>query len=294
MSLSSQPPFEADAHAVVGSRFERQRPPMTQARKRVELTFEVPYSHPSWVLEDEQVPISAVQDEATRVLDSVWRAWSRRTGRAVGVRRDLAIRWDEEHPRIGVDPDVCLLEPPPATAVADLRSLRTWREGDEAPKVVCEVVSHDNAEKDYFVGPRKYAAAGVQELWVFDPQRFGPDDDGGPWVLQVWERGKAGDFRRVYVGDGPAWSAYFQSWLVVKGDGMLLRIADDEEGTRLWPTEAEAGQAEAERARTEAATARAEAATALTEAATARAEADALREKMAELHAQLAALRAAK
>ncbi|MFO0609598.1 MAG: Uma2 family endonuclease [Polyangiales bacterium] len=275
MSLSS-PPFEADSRTVVGSRFERQRPPMTQARKRVELTFEVPYSHPSWVLEDEQVPISAAQDNATTELASVWRAWSRRAGRPVSVRRDLAVRWDEEHPRIGVDPDVCLLEPPPATPDPALRSLRTWREGDDAPKVACEVVSHDNAEKDYRVGPRKYAAAGVQELWVFDPQRFGPDDDGGPWVLQVWERGKAGDFRRVYVGDGPAWSAYFQAWLVVKGDGMLLRIADDEEGTRLWPTEAEVGHAEAEQARSDAEQARSDAEQARAEAAAALARVAAL------------------
>ncbi|MFO0606047.1 MAG: Uma2 family endonuclease [Polyangiales bacterium] len=205
------------------------------------------------------MPVSAVQNDATRTLESTWRAWARRVGRAVAVYRDLAVRWDEAHPRVGVDPDVCLLEPPPATPARELRSLRTWVEGDEAPKVACEVVSLDNPEKDYRVGPRKYAAAGVQELWVFDPQRFGPDDDGGPWGLQVWERGKAGDFRRAYVGDGPAWSAYFGAWLVVKGDGMLLRIADDEEGTRLWPTEAE--------------------------------EADAAKARVAELEAQLAALR---
>jgi hypothetical protein len=246
---------------------------MTQARKRVELTFEVPYTHPSWVLEDAKVPISAVQDDASRVTDSTWRAWARRVGRAVSVRRDLAVRWDEEHPRIGVDPDVCLLEPPPATPEAELTSLRTWQAGDDPPKVACEVVSRSNARKDYGAGPRKYAAAGVQELWVFDPQRFGPGDDGGPWVLQVWERGRAGDFRRVYAGDGPAWSAYFGAWLVVPGDGMTLRLSDDEEGTRIWPTEAE----EAERARTEAERARDEAA--------------AMKERVAALEAQLAALR---
>lgn len=261
MSPTSPSRFEAAAPVVIGSSSERQRRPMTHARKRVELTFEVPFTHPDWVLEDEQVPISAVQDEATRVLDSTWRAWSRRTGRAVSVRRDLAIRWDEEHPRIGVDPDVCLLEPPPVTSVAALRSLRTWVEGDDPPRVVCEVVSHDNASKDYVVGPKKYAAAGVDELWVFDPQRFGPNDDGGPWPLQVWERGKAGDFRRVYVGDGPAWSRYFQAWLVVSRDGLTLRLSDDEEGSRLWPTyeeEAEHSRAEAERSRAEAERSRAE------------------------------------
>jgi hypothetical protein len=58
-------------------------------------------------------------------------------------------------------------------------------------------------------------------------------------VLQVWERGKTGEFRRVYAGDGPAWSEVFSAWLVVSKDGMFLRLSDDEEGTRIWPTEAE-------------------------------------------------------
>ena len=273
MSLSPPPRLEGATARVVGSPLERQRPPMTQARKRVELTFEVPYTHPSWVLEDTKVPISAVQDDATRVMDSTWRAWARRAGRSVSVRRDLAVRWDEEHPRIGVDPDVCLLEPPPATPEAELTSLRTWVEGDDPPKVACEVASKNNARKDYGAGPRKYAAAGVQELWVFDPQHFGPGDDGGPWTLQVWERGKAGDFRRVYVGDGPAWSAYFEAWLVVAADGRTLRLSDDEEGAALWPTEAE----EAAKARADTERARADAAAAL--------------ERVAALEAQLAALR---
>ncbi|MFO0607801.1 MAG: Uma2 family endonuclease [Polyangiales bacterium] len=246
---------------------------MTQARKRVELTFEVPYTHPSWVLEDEKVSESAAHDGAARVVDSTWRAWARRHDRVVSVYRNLAVRWDEDNPRVGADPDVCLLEPPPATPEVGLTSLRTWVEGDEPPKVALEVVSEGNPRKDYEVSPRKYAAAGLQELWVFDPNRFGPSDDGGPWVLQVWERNKRGDFRRVYAGDGPAWSEYFRAWLVVSADGMLLRMADDEEGTRLWPTEAE----EAELARAD--------------AERARADAEALQARVAALEAQLAAAR---
>ncbi len=35
---------------------------MTAAPKRVELVFEVPWTHPSWVLEDEKMPESALQD----------------------------------------------------------------------------------------------------------------------------------------------------------------------------------------------------------------------------------------
>ena len=55
----------------------------------------------------------------------------------------------------------------------------------------------------------------------------------------MWSRDDDDVFRRVYAGDGPAWSGFFRAWLVVSGDGMLLRMSDDAEGTKLWPTEGE-------------------------------------------------------
>ncbi len=236
---------------------------MTAAPKRVELVFEVPWTHPSWVLEDEKMPESALQDAVCDALASSLRAWSKRVGRAAMVRRNLAVRWDEDHPRIGVDPDVCLLIPPPATPESKLRSLRTWEEGNAPPLVAIEVVSAEMPRKDYELGPRKCGAAGVGELWVFDPQRLGPRDDGGPWALQVWARGRRGEFRRVYAGDGPARSDALDAWVVVTEGGSRLRVSDDEQGERLWPTEAE-------------------------EARAAEAERDAMKAKIAELEALLA------
>jgi hypothetical protein len=35
----------------------------------------------------------------------------------------LAVRWLEEHPTAGIDPDVCLLEPRPLTFDDDLAAL---------------------------------------------------------------------------------------------------------------------------------------------------------------------------
>jgi hypothetical protein len=61
--------------------------------------------------------------------------------------------------------------------------------------------------------------------------------------------------RRVYAGEGPARSPELGAWLVVVEGGRRLRVADDEAGERLWPTEAEA----AEQARAESEAARAEA-----------------------------------
>jgi Uma2 family endonuclease len=222
---------------------------MSSTPPRIAIRFDVPSTHPRWVLEDATVPESGPQDNATRAMDSTWQAWRSRTRRVVRIHRNLAVRWNPRNPRIGVDPDLCLLEPPPATPDEALSSLRTWEPGNAAPRVAFEVVSENNADKDYRDGPRKYAAAGVGELWVFDPQRLGPDDDEGPWVLQVWRRDDDNVFRRVYAGDGPAWSEFFGAWLVVSSNGMLLRMSDDAEGTKLWPTEGE--DAEQQRAEKE-------------------------------------------
>jgi len=267
---------------------------MTIAQRLVPLTFEVPWTHPDLVLEDDKVPASAAQDNASTVVASTWRGWARRRRRRVQVRRDLAIRWDEEHPRIGVDPDVCLLDPPPDVPEATLSSLLLWEPGHHPPLVALEVVSESNAAKDYGLGPRKHGATGLQELWVFDPHRFGPRDDGGPWVLQVWARSKTGEFRRVYAGDGPAWSEVFEAWVVVSRDGMTLRMSDDEEGTALWPTEAEAEaheREEKERALAQVAQERREKEAALAKAERERNEKEATVARVAELEALIARLR---
>ncbi|MBK8697386.1 MAG: Uma2 family endonuclease [Deltaproteobacteria bacterium] len=119
---------------------------------------------------------------------------------------------------MGVDPDVCLVDPTPPDA--KLRSLRTWEPGHAAPRVAVEVVSRDTAEKDYFEGPAKYAASGTRELWVFDPERRGRGALG-PSVLQVWRRMDDGAFRRVFAGDAPAYSNELGAWLRVTDYGTL-------------------------------------------------------------------------
>ena len=240
--------------AVIPSPAERMAARMSAVPPRVAIRYEVPWTHPSWVLEDATVPESGAQDDAARTVDSTWRVWAASAGRVVCIHRNLAVRWNPDDARIGVDPDVCLLEPPPATPREALTSLRTWEPGNAPPRVALEVVSAGNADKDYRAGPRKHAAAGVGEFWVFDPLRLGPDDDDGPEVLQVWCRDEGDVFHRVYAGDGPAWSPFFGAWLVVPAGGLLLRLSDDPEGARLWPTEGELAlreRAEKERERAE-------------------------------------------
>jgi len=69
------------------------------------------------------MPESVLHDHAVELLKALLAAWAARAGSAF-VARILAIRWDESAPRIGVDPDVCLLSPAPPDA-SQLRSVRT-------------------------------------------------------------------------------------------------------------------------------------------------------------------------
>jgi Uma2 family endonuclease len=251
---------------------------VTRRNSGVDVVFRVPLWSERWVLEDGvTMPETSEHRLTCELLEMILRAWIARTARDAAVYANLALRWDEEHPAIGVDPDVCLVDPTPPDA--RLRSLRTWEPGHTAPRVAVEVVSRDTAEKDYLEGPAKYAASGTRELWVFDPERRGRGALG-PSVLQVWRRMDDGAFRRVFAGDAPAYSEALGAWLVATDDGTRLRLADDEAGERRWPTGEEAARAQAqadrERAQAERAQAQAE-----------RARADALAERIAALEAQL-------
>jgi Uma2 family endonuclease len=195
------------------------------------------------------MPESVIHDQAVELLKALLAAWAARAGSALVVR-NLAVRWEESRPQIGVDPDVCVLSPPPPDA-SELRSVRTWTPGHAPPVLAVEVVSETNPHKDYAIAPDKYAASGAGELWIFDPLLAGPAVHGGPFRLQVWRRREDGDLVRIYAGDGPARSPFLGAWLVVTDEGRKLRIADDESATRFWLT-----AEEAERAAKEAALAR--------------------------------------
>jgi len=213
----------------------------TRRNGGVDVVFRVPFWSEQWVLEDEvTMPETSEHRLTCELLEMILRAWIARTARDAAVYANLALRWDEEHPAVGVDPDVCLVDPTPPDP--KLRSLRTWEPGHTAPRVAVEVVSRDTAEKDYLEGPAKYAASGTRELWVFDPERRGRGVLG-PSLLQVSRRMEDGALRRVFAGDAPAYSDELGAWLVVTDDGTRLRLADDEAGgaarrQRCGPTRA--------------------------------------------------------
>jgi Uma2 family endonuclease len=232
------------------------------------------------------MPESVLHDEAVELLRGLLAPWAARA--SAFVVRNLAVRWVESEPRVGVDPDVCVLSPPPPDA-RELRSVRTWMPGHAPPLLAIEVVSETNPRKDYAIGPDKYAASGTGELWVFDPLLSGPAVGGGPFPVQIWHRRDGGDLVRVYAGEGPARSPTLGAYLVVTEGGRHLRLADDERATTLWPTAEESERAAKERAL--AATAEERAATAKERAATAkeRAAKERALARVAELEAALAA-----
>jgi hypothetical protein len=226
------------------------------AQRKITLSYQVPAANEDWVLSEEPVPESQPHDLTVELIRDLLAYWIVRTARDAQVARNLAVRWDREHYRIGVDPDVCLIEPRTPEG-EDLESLCTWERGHHPPTVAFEVVS-SNPNKDYARSPEKHAAAGVFELVVFDARLRGPRAFGGPYRMQVWRRMDDGGFERVHAGEGPFFLQKLNAWVFAVDEGRRLRIADDRNGTSWWRTaeEAERAAKEAERAAKEAALAR--------------------------------------
>jgi Uma2 family endonuclease len=201
------------------------------------------------VLPEVPVPESFAHRAIVELLTALLRAWVARTGRSAPVAENLAFRWDERRPAVGIDPDVCLIEPAPAEDPYELQSLFFWAPGHSAPRLAVEVVSRNHSYKDYDVVPDKYAASGVGELWIFDHELAGPRTRGGPQRLRLWTRDEDGSFVRRYAGDAPLYSPALGAWAFASEGERRLRIADDEACTMPWLTAHErSAEKETERA----------------------------------------------
>ncbi len=264
----------------------------SRSPSHVGIRYEVPRSRPDWTLPEEPVPESVLHHQVLVLLEQLLLAWVARAGISAQVAHNLAVRWDEAHPKVGLDPDLCVIAPRPPEG-DELTSLCTWKAGHAVPRLAIEVVSATHPYKDYAIAPEKYAACGVEELWVFDAKLEGPMNAGGPHRLQIWQR-EGDELVRVYAGEGPARSPVLGAWVFAVSEGTRLRIAEDEAGTRWWLTaeeearlraRAEAEAREAERGAKEAALARVAVEAEAREAE--RAAKDAARARVAELEAEL-------
>lgn len=223
----------------------------------VSIRYPVRPSLEAWVLPEETVPEAPVHDEVLERLKLLLRVWAARQAGPVRIGRDLAIRFYEQDARIGIDPDICVLAPPPAD-LDELGSVCLWKPGHTVPPLCIEVVSANHPHKDYVAIQDRYAALGTHELIVFDPLLAGPKSLGGPVALQLWRRDATRAFERLSFGNEPVYSEVLDAWMIA--DGRTLHIADDRVGTQRWLTHAEhaAARAQTAEARAQSAEARAE------------------------------------
>lgn len=242
-----------------------------QTRATVSVRYPVRTTPAAWVLPEGTVPEAPVHHTVAHRVTLLLEAWASRQGRDLRVLRNLALRWLEEFPRTGIDPDVCLLDPPPPN-LDEIASLCLWKPGHVPPSICFEVVSANHPYKDYSVLQDRYAALGTHELIVFDPLLSGPPSLGGPVSLQVWRRDPTFGFERVHFASSPAYSETLDAWLIP--DGRTLHLARDRAGMHRFQTEAEYAQMDADRAQVEAKRAQGEAKRAQAEAERAQVEAE--------------------
>ncbi|MBE7482704.1 MAG: Uma2 family endonuclease [Polyangiaceae bacterium] len=258
----------------------------------VALRYAVRPQSEAWVLPEGKVPESVPHDRAAERLKSVLSEWARGLDRPVAVARNLAVRWLEETPRVGIDPDVCVLDPPPP-GIDEASSLCLWRPGHQAPSVCFEIVSANHPHKDYRDVHERYAALGTPELVVFDPLLAGPASLGGPVPIQLWRLDETGAFERVYAGPGPVYCEGLDAFLTARERHLI--VSDDARGEREWlpaVESAERERAEKERERAEKERERAEKERERAEKERERAERLRAEQERAELAARLAALEA--
>jgi Uma2 family endonuclease len=227
----------------------------------VSVRYPVQPNPDAWVIPEGPVPESTAHQAAVYRIYSLLAAWAGRLNgqRSLRIGQELAVRWLPEHPRTGIDPDVCVLEPAPPD-FDDLSSLRLWEPNRAPPRLAIEVVSASHPYKDYSSIQERYAAMGVEELLIFDPLLVGPRSLGGPVALQLWRRDAGLTFERTHFSSQPVYSLVLDAWCIA--EGRSLQLAFDRQGQTRWLTDSERlieQQAEAERSRMEAERARAEA-----------------------------------
>jgi len=166
----------------------------------VSLRYGVRLDPDGWELPEGSVPESAPHDDLCGRWKHVLQGWVARTGRDAEVYRNLAVCFDPQRPRVGIDPDVCVVEPAPAER-RTLTRLQAHLHG--SPLLSVEVVNTTHPSKDYVEVPARHAASGVRELWVLDPLFAGPRMHGGPFAVQVWQRDDTGAFARVHASNEP-------------------------------------------------------------------------------------------
>jgi hypothetical protein len=211
----------------------------------------VPAHDPTFYPVEEKVGQDSLQMLILELLRPLIERWFALAGKPTFVGADQFIYYKRFRPSKVVAPDVYVLPGiPPARRI---KSWKTWKTGI-VPSFALEVVTSDDAEKDYRDAPERYAELGVGELIIFDAD-FERSEDRVRW--QRFRKLKRRGFVRVESSNADrirarALDCFLR--VVGEGDEARLRLGAGPTGDDLVPTEAEAERAakEAERAAKEA------------------------------------------
>jgi Uma2 family endonuclease len=176
---------------------------------------------------EEKMGQGAAHGRAVKLFVDASMALREEQERQAYIGWDVFVEWDPNDPRARVSPDMFLLVDQPPTITPSLWC--TWRPGCDPPAFALEIVSQKSRAKDYDQNPMKYAALGVGELAVFDPEPRGEE----AFALQLFRRSSRGQFLRVYAGPGPVESKELGAWLVIVDGGAHVRLSRNAEGTDL-------------------------------------------------------------
>lgn len=192
----------------------------------------LPRSSPVFYPAEEQMPDTATHQRTRNELVQTVSRYLAGQGIVAFVGTDQFLYWVEGAPSISAAPDVYVVLGAEPGQLPE--TWKTWEGG--VPDLVIAVVSK-NRRKDYDEAPRRYDAAGVREVVVFDPHE--------KRTRVRWQRylRKGGRFQLVDTHDGErVWSSVLAAWLVLAfhPDGTpTVRVATGPNGEDLVPTDEE-------------------------------------------------------
>jgi hypothetical protein len=178
---------------------------------------------------EEEVPESALH---LRLRTALFLILDRQLRGRAYVGSDQFVYWDSTNPKLCLAPDAFVRLGGPDEL---LRSYQTWKHG--APQVAVEIISEtDGGPRELERRLERYRHCAVEELVYFDPR-----DRERPLRLWDWvesdlvERDLAAPNARYCDALGAYWCLHQDPRL-----GVMLRPAEQADGSGLWPTPEEA------------------------------------------------------
>jgi Uma2 family endonuclease len=156
------------------------------------------------------------------------------------IAADMFWYWEEGNSAARRAPDVMVIK---GVGREVRRSFFSWRENGAVPCFIVEFASENTWREDLYEKRRLYAALGVREYFIFDPEAL---------YLRPTLQGFRLDERGNYVPLEPDTADRLKSeelGLYLLGEGTMLRLIDAATGLPVPTREERVGQLEAEVAR---------------------------------------------